>query len=209
VTICLNNQKQIGIGLVMYAGDNSFFLPAQYVNSDAGIKRSWDDHLGLGYDGRNLSQSEADDHAASEGFELYSCPTDKTHDNQNYNRSFSAIQGKLNGTSDSKRGPIVEGNGESLKITQVRYPSSTIIISEKHDTNNKLGKHSGAMLRTQDIINGTINGNYLWNHENFKFNHLMIDGSARGIQHTETYLDSGIAPWSNTRTNNTMWDSLR
>jgi type II secretory pathway pseudopilin PulG len=208
-SVCLSNQKQIAIASFSYAGENNFYLPAHYIDGDAGIKRSWDDHLGMGYDGRELSLAEANDHSASEGFDLYVCPTDDTHDNHNFNRSYSAIQGKMNASSDSKRGPISEGSGKSLKLTKITYPSSTILISERHSNDNKLGKNTAGMLRTQDIINGTINGNYLWNHGNFKYNHLMIDGSARAIQHTGTYLDSGIAPWSNTKTNNTMWDSFR
>lgn len=209
ITACLSNQKQIGIASFAYAGENNFYLPGHYVNGDTGIKRSWDDHLGMGFDGRELNLSEANDHAATEGFDLYICPTDNTHDSQNFNRSYSAVQGKMNGTSDSKRGPIAEGSGASRKITKIKHTSATILISERHSRDNKLGKNSAGMIRTQDIINGTVSGNYIWNHENFKYNHLMIDGSARALQHTATYIDSGIAPWSNTKTNNTMWDSFR
>ena len=208
IAICKSNQKQIGFAIYMYADDNDDHLPGHLTNDDGKI--TYDDFLGMGYDGRNLTLAEARSHSLNMGTnneKIYSCPTYDT--NKNGNRSYSAVQGKLNGTKNSKRGPIEEGSGKTLKIQDIRFPSDTIILSEWHTQGNVLGKNNTGMIKMKTIQNGTLNGTYIWSHGEFKFNHLLADGSVRAISHVATYAGSGSDPWTSESMLDTMWDSLR
>ena len=194
ISVCKSNLKQITSAIHMYADDNEGHLPGHYSN-----QITYDQYLGTGYDGRT---SDTDG-------KLYSCPTDETDLGINNNRSYSAVQGKLDGTSDNKRGAIAEGSGESLSLNDFSIPSYTIIISERHFITNTIGKTNSAMMKMQTIQNGTINGDYSWSHEEFKFNHIFADSSVRAIPHVATYAGSGSDPWNDESMLNTMWDSLR
>lgn len=192
ISVCKNNQKQIITAIFMYAEDNKGHLPGHVNNT------TYDMFL-AGYDGR---KSDNDG-------KLYSCPTDETSEGINNNRSYSAVQGKLNGTSNAKRGAIAEGSGDTLQLRNFKYPSDTIIITERHYSHNTVKKWNTAMLKMQTIQNGTINGDYSWSHDELKFNHIFPDGSIQAIPHIATYAGSGLDPWSDESMLNTMWDSLR
>ncbi|WDE96491.1 prepilin-type N-terminal cleavage/methylation domain-containing protein [Lentisphaera profundi] len=193
ITVCKNNQKQIITAIFMYAEDNKGHLPGHF------NRITYDKFLGTGYDGRTSN---------TDG-KLYSCPTDETDTGTNRNRSYSAIQGILSGRQSSKRGAIDEGSGESLTLSDFTYPSDTIIITERHNPGNTIGKWNSAMMKMNVIQRGTVNGDYPWSHGKFKFNHIFPDGSVRAIPHATTYAGSGVDPWSNASMFNTMWDSLR
>lgn len=192
-SVCLSNLKQITTAIHLYAGDNEDHLPGHFNN------KTYDMLLGTGYDGRSLD---------SDG-KLYSCPTDTTDDGTNNNRSYSAVQGELDGSKPGKRGAIDEGSGETLRINEFNYPSTSIIISERHYSGNTIKKWNTAMMKMQTIQNGTVNGNYSWSHEEYKFNHIFADSSVRAISHVATYAGSGSDPWNDESMIGTMWDSLR
>ncbi|WDE96492.1 hypothetical protein PQO03_00745 [Lentisphaera profundi] len=169
--------------------------------------RTFDDFLGNGYDGRNLTDTQMKNNYPGSPAPLYQCPTDKSNKNDpNILRSYSMIQGVLNGNQASKRGMVVEGSGATMPLSNVKFPTTTIMTGEFHYWKNRLGRQSFGVMRAQDVQTFTSNGNLTWSHEQFKFNYLFADGSAKGTHYMSTYLDTGKDPWSN---NNTMWDAQR
>ncbi|WDE96537.1 prepilin-type N-terminal cleavage/methylation domain-containing protein [Lentisphaera profundi] len=205
---CVNNEKQISTAVYMYSGDNEFYIPAHYTASDRRI--SFDDYLGMGYDGREISLNEAKAFKTSEAYKLYECPTDESHvTTSNHNRSYGGIQGNIGGNAAAKRGPIGEGSGLSKKFTQINYASDTIMFSEFHTAKNVLGGKSYGVFRVMDLQSSTTSGALTWSHGDFKFNHIFVDGSVRAISQVATYSGSGLDPWNDSSTINTMWDSMR
>ena len=169
-----------------------------------------DDYLGMGYDGRNISLEVAQEKKAAERYRLYECPTDESHTTTtNHNRSYSGVQGNIGGDALSKRGPIGENSGLSKKTIQIKFPSNTIMFSEFHTAKNVLGGKGYGVFRVKDIQSATISGILAWSHEDYKFNHVFVDGSVRPIHHAATYAGSGLDPWDNINTINTMWDAQR
>ena len=210
IALCASNEKQIATAIFMYSGDNNFYLPVHYTSIEQGIKMSPDDYLGMGYDGRNISLEVAQNKKAAERYSVYECPTDESHTTTtNHNRSYSGVQGNIGGNSLAKRGPIGENTGLSKKYTTIKFPSDTIMFSEFHTKKNVLGGKSYGVFRVMDIQSATISGDLTWSHKDYKFNHIFVDGSVRAIPHVATYLGSGLDPWNNSSTINTMWDAQR
>ena len=119
------------------------------------------------------------------------------------------IQGVLNGNQASKRGMVVEGSGKTRKLNEVNFTSETIMLGEFHHWKNRLGRNSFGVIKIEGIQSHTINGDLSWSHNEFKFNYLFADGSARGTNFISTYLDTGRDPWSDPNSVDTMWDSQR
>lgn len=75
--LCTNNLKNISLSAFTYSEDNAGFLPYG-CNSD-GPLISWDDLLGMGYDGRSFSFNIASVWAIKDkkyASEIYRCPSD-------------------------------------------------------------------------------------------------------------------------------------
>jgi len=205
---CLSNQKQIGISIFLYSGDNETHVPGHL--SINGNSITYDDYLGIGYDGRNLTSSQMWAAYPGSPAKMYQCPTDESNkSNPDVLRSYSMIQGVLNGNQASKRGMVVEGSGATMKLSSVKFPTTTIMTGEFHYWRNRLGRNSFVVMRAQDVQNSTSNGDLTWRHEKFKFNYLFTDGSAKGTHYMSTYLDTGKDPWGNNNTIGTMWDAQR
>ena len=140
---------------------------------------------------------------------LYQCPTDDSHEEPNRTRSYSMNQGKMNGTRDDKRGLVADGTGDSLQLAKINFPTESIMLTEKHDNDNRLGRHGAAVIRAWSIQTGHSNGTLEWNHSKYKMNFLFVDGSAREMPFVATYAGSGKDPWSDDNEVDTMWDCLR
>jgi prepilin-type N-terminal cleavage/methylation domain-containing protein/prepilin-type processing-associated H-X9-DG protein len=208
IASCLSNQKQIGIAIFLYNGDNQNYVPGHLSKNSKSI--TFDDFLGTGYDGRNLTESQMWASFPGSPAPVYQCSTDQSNKNDpNILRSYSMIQGVLNGNQASKRGMVVEGSGATMKVSDVKFPTTTIMLGEFHYWKNRLGRNSYGVIRAQDVQRFTSNGNLTWTHEQFKFNYLFVDGSAKGTHYMSTYLDTGKDPWSNNNTIDTMWDAQR
>lgn len=72
-TACTNNLKQIGLAFSMYTGSSDEWLPAMYSADNI----SYDDYLGGGFDGRNLTLAEQKGMyiTRGKGSRLYFCPS--------------------------------------------------------------------------------------------------------------------------------------
>lgn len=208
IATCLSNQKQIGLAIFLYTEDNLNHVPAHYTVNGNSI--TYDDFLGTGYDGRKLTKAEMWATYPGSPAPVYQCPTDESNkSNPDILRSYSMIQGVLKGNQPGKRGMVEEGSGRSMQLSQVSQTSQTIMLGEYHFWRNRLGRNSIGVFKIQDFQGDHIDGDLSWSHEKYKFNYLLADGSARGINYINTYLNTGKDPWSNTNTLDTMWDAQR
>ena len=93
--------------------------------------------------------------------------------------------------------------------TETARTDFTIMFSEFHAGKNVLGGKSYGVFRVMDLQSATISADLTWSHGDFKFNHIFVDGSVRAVSHVATYSGSGLDPWNDTSTIDTMWDSMR
>ncbi len=197
ISICLNNQKQLATSLAMYLGDNDFRAP-----SSTGI--TWDDLLGGGYDGRELTLQKMTNNNVK-SYSLYECPLDlRTRSLNRKTRSYSMNQ-KGSATSGSARGIV---NTNSRRITEINQTSDTLVMMEYSSGSNQLGYTNRAIRKPSHLKSPDGNDQEFWTHGWGMANYMMVDGSARALGFMQTFL--GLKnPWENTNPANTMWDSYR
>ena len=210
IAVCSGNLGQIGTAMYIYASDNKFHLPGHYILNNGSTQIIWDDYLGAGYDGRNLTYAQQKASDPGEPEALYQCPLDTSGDSSPYHkkrsRSYSANQGKLDGTKASKRGWIEEGNAKTLKTTLFKRPSNSILLFERHHIDNKLGKNKQGTLRVEHVQKSTIDGSMIWGHAKYKSNYLFADGSVRHLNFITTCSGTNKDPWSDKNEFGTLWD---
>ena len=203
---CAGGVKQFGISMASYAGDFQEYLPFGGHAYTAGDQVSWDDLLGTGYDGRNLSDSQV--HGA--GFalsiykqpDLYKCPSDDAKWSGAVTRSYSMNRG-VNAGSGSPPSLTPSGTGTwgvtlisgtgygvsdpwSARLSQVVRPSSVLSLTEEHADANLLGNPSGACLSNPSNQIST----YPKGHSG-RFNYLFVDGHAQSLRPVDTIAAGG------------------
>jgi prepilin-type N-terminal cleavage/methylation domain-containing protein/prepilin-type processing-associated H-X9-DG protein len=156
---CAGNLKQIGIAATAYAGDSADRIPYG-VYTNGSIQISWDDLLGMGYDGRKLTQSDAEA-TGLPGVErpkakLYRCPSNTlvTLDMRSYsiNRGNSAGSGSMNSGAPAGvwgvAGTGTEGSSPvwSARISSIQKPSQVLMVTERFQSVNYLGNGSCSVI---------------------------------------------------------------
>ncbi|WDE96565.1 type II secretion system protein [Lentisphaera profundi] len=208
IAVCLSNQKQIGFAVAMYAGDNDSRVPKSG-DTNAGQNITWDDRLGVGYDGRDLSHNEITGVLPPKSA-LYICPVDDVV-RRNTNRkirSYAMNQSNGSGTNSDSRYLGMVSNSYGKKITEVNKTATTVLMFDYPDTLHNLGAMNRGIRSSEHMAAAEGNGSVFWTHYYGKANFLMVDGSAKGMSLMQTFL--GIrSPFESSDESDTMWDSFR
>ena len=219
---CLNNEKQIGMGMLMYVNSEQDYFPV----TDFNTTTSWDNALAL-YDGRKIPE-EYRHTILYDRFELgrqnlYHCPIDVIpRDADTYPRSYAlsyyySAQPLPRNTGVS--GCSVDADytqPASRKITALPQPSRFIIMLESAEAGNLLGRTS----KNNGWYNGILGVNFLrskyignfpdpdfWAHgyNRAMSNMLFGDGHARFIDFAETVAPNSVHD-TGASNEGTMWN---
>ena len=218
-TSCVNNQKQLGISVFMYTGDNDEYFPvAGGTNGGTGNYVSWDSLLS-GYDGRDtLSATQRQVNsmggiasATSPGSDVYACPSDEIVRPASWLGSpgdyykLSYIMNPANMSDANKfRGIYLSQHWNNpwapskLKVSDVNSASSVIAIAEYFDQYNTLGSYNTRTKGAESVFANTISSP----HHDQKSNYLMVDGHVDTMPFLSTI--SGASPAA---VNGSMWDA--
>ena len=201
LVVCKSNMKQIGLASQMYSDDNE-----QYVVWSIG-SISWDDLLGKGYDGRNITDQAMYDKKKLAEAPIYQCASsdfDVEKKNTLKKRSYNLNLGQ--GSTTKKRG--ASGVKFSMKSTFIKEPSESILISEYNIKKNYLGNTDNDFMWNARLISyGFYNkpNDRLWTHKYAKLNFGMHDGSTHYLSLQQTMMGVGEAS-STSDVVGTMWD---
>lgn len=184
---CSNNNRQIFLAMSTYLNDYQRYTNAM-ANKDwsdrGGI--TWDDALGMGYDGRNLSLQVANKYNIKYGeagedqyLKQYVCPndrverTDLTRPPRSYGLNIYQYQGNREGFSNAWD----LGERWTAGSHEVPAPGETILISEKQL--GYIGGIGGA---------GIANPNWQISPEPHReeFNYLFADGHSEKFHKEDT-----------------------
>ncbi|MBF0198028.1 MAG: hypothetical protein HQL32_09965 [Planctomycetes bacterium] len=190
--VCANNLKSIGSSMEFYMEDNnSYFPPASFSPKHTWLQYgTWDDLLGEGYDGRDLTYAEVEEPARSEGYSLYECPEQvQLYDNskepwkhlRSYSLNCNSLWGKwYNGISSRW------GNVQFSKETDTPAPARTIAIAEFPDI-------LGDGYATPGLEEGYAMQNlHLDQSHKTQFNYLFVDNHIEFLFPAETYDPKGV-----------------
>jgi prepilin-type N-terminal cleavage/methylation domain-containing protein len=204
-TVCLSNQKQIGVAFVNYTVSNNSSLPSPLTGG-----YTWDDLLAAD-DGRDIPSNWNFDGGNSTGswggtfnyadypteHKLYQCPLDPTNDGVRVNRSY-AVNAGYPGNWSGARGPIMSGwwtdhGGNepwAMKVYEINEPSSAILMGEVvfdkdtqsligHNSNNAVGNWKGQLDKNQIKHGRQLSLNYLFNDMHASFLSITdLDGDS-------------------------------
>ena len=163
---CSGNLKSLGTFFQFYMDDWQF-LPAGYYMTPNSKQISWDDQLGLLYDGRRLTKAQAEQsrfYLSSDAAPLYRCPAYP---------SWKVI----NLTSEESVG--ITYNSFFLKTSQLKNSSSVILLAEfPMLLDNKLGNASNSM---RDGYGYQLDFSRVFPVHSPDMNYLYCDGHVRGM----------------------------
>ena len=199
--ICINNQKQINLALVMFAEDNDDELPIP-----PGGQHSWDDELS-GYDGRpTLTDDEKNGHAFAKSVygenygAIYKCPFEEPHSAGVQNMTYAITQA---GSNRMQKGLL--NSSESLQLNEVSQSSATIMLFEYPYSRCRLGWNNYNIKRATDQ-RSLINGGTQMLHGPYKSNYLMVDGHVEGLE-----IDATVVPYGANTIDvaGSLWDATK
>jgi prepilin-type N-terminal cleavage/methylation domain-containing protein/prepilin-type processing-associated H-X9-DG protein len=129
---CLNNLKQLGLGMMMYVGDNKDNFPGVASNNQGFHVEDWIYWTRTGDTPRLVEQSPIAQMAGTgRSTNLFRCPSQLVNANITpYNYSYS-----FNGNGNTALGMALQWDGSGLpnrfKLTQVRRASDKIMLTEE------------------------------------------------------------------------------
>lgn len=150
---CANNLKQLGLATAMYVNDSQEHYPYEQLILGDDDVTTWDDLLGAGYDGRNLSRNEQIMNNFGVGkykkVPLYHCPSypfarvcKKNADGSFYPSSAGSVARDYAMNTNSQysmgEGGIAK-DAESVRATRIPTPSLVILYTDMFLPNNPLG----------------------------------------------------------------------
>ncbi len=181
---CGQNYKNINLAMSFYLSDDGFY-PIANSNVDGSNEGniSWDDGLGFGYDGRNLTIAEANKRnfynpeSVQVEQNIYECPNDWREGNWLRSYALNCNQSGYNrgGFSNFRD----RGVRFSVKATDVPDPSGTLLLAETN-----WGKLSAKYLA--GVKRPWAFAIQLAPHQE-EHNYLFADGHVEKLSMEETY----------------------
>lgn len=183
---CAGNLKSLGTFFQFYMDDWQH-LPAGYYMTPNSKQISWDDQLGLLYDGRKLTKAQAEQSRffqSSDAAPLYRCPaypswkvlqlTSEDSVARSYSMNSSGGESKV---KDGSGG--ITYSSLFLGVSQLKHPSSVILLAEfPMLLDNKLGNASNSM---RDGYGYQIDFSRVFPVHSPDMNYLYCDGHVRGM----------------------------
>jgi len=151
--VCIGNLKQVYTYSNLYDGDNDGWAPPVSGEGVAANNLSWDDLLGMYYDGRNLTRAEA---AYGDGpnyptptivTQIYRCPMDKRKNGIQIPRSY-AINAEIS--------KCFWNSTPGTNMDNIPTPTASILFAERIDRTTLTYDES---IVGNDNIAGFSNGN--------------------------------------------------
>ena len=156
--VCMNNMKQIGLAMMMYANDNDgWIVPAYYSTGDP-----------------HVVFSNTFLYPYITNYAVYKCPSDRiTRDNaSDIPRSYSMNRG-----TDS----IKDGVTETTPIARFsQVDANTFLLLEDYGMWNRVNGNSNAT-----VDKGSWTSNQLWQFHNGRPNYLFCDGHVESLAKNE------------------------
>ncbi|EDM29630.1 hypothetical protein LNTAR_17808 [Lentisphaera araneosa HTCC2155] len=206
LALCTSNLKQMGMAIHMYTSDNDGYFPYSGGNlGGTSNDTSWDDRLGyLQYDGRSITAAEVGNRNLLTDSFIYECPANEVDPivANRHIRSYALNYGKSHSPS------VFRGLSSydlwSMKDTEVRDSSQSIMITEHNKVTNYVGMYNNS-LNNNNFIKSYYGTPSYWSHTYAKLNFGMIDGSVKFLSLQHTYLGLRDATASGNQIG-TMWD---
>jgi hypothetical protein len=197
---CLNNQKQIGVLMAMYAGENQDKLPA-YDSNIVGGKGKWQDMLYSLYNPNRFysisNPANRDfvhfDNGKGRPFGIFACPGEPYKGNKD-NGEAAATKHYLANKYVSNTGTGAWGGNDdrakyaSRLLTQIKNPSSTMHVLDGHrqtggstlwETAVHMKKYINYKEPSPESL-GLVNYGPAYRHSSKRgLNTLMVDGHAK------------------------------
>ena len=214
---CLNNNKQISLGMLMYIEDNKGDFPA------CGSRSTYGFHVEDWIYWRNQAPNTLDKSPITAGLgkintNMFRCPMDRDNSDRiaegapYYNYSYTVVSYGLNGTVNPGLSTIIELSGavHLFKITSVKGPSHKIMVTEEKTT-HKPGD-AWEIPDTGSIVNdgrfavggapagGPANG---WSGDDITIRHnkrgnvVFVDGHAEPVLPRFWQASDGNGHWLN------------
>ena len=196
---CINNQKQIAIAIAMYHDDNQSYYPTSSRDTSVSMvgdpsfgEIAFDDRLGMGYDGREMSLTNAQNGAIWNSYaphaglttSLYTCAsdtverTDPTVVPRSYALNAIFVGSNILGISGYNGGYTNPVSASTNEL--VNGSSDTIVMRENMRDINYLGNKNSSIGSPQNLLsNGVL-------PHGVKSNYLFADGHAATVNYFST-----------------------
>ncbi|MBF0199097.1 MAG: hypothetical protein HQL32_15375, partial [Planctomycetes bacterium] len=188
---CTVNLGSITTAMNLYLSDNNeYYTPANF-NTGEYLHGSWDDLLGQGYDGRNLSDGDVGRPGLSIGWGIYEC-SQQVDEYAQRNRRLRSYSMNCNQEGSSDGGiSSLWGETKSVSSDKIPNPSETIILLENHGSLGA-GYDGAGVYHYNDQMN-SLNKNPDMYHQ-MQFSYLFADSHVELLLPLET-CDPTIGDW--------------
>src|ERR1035437_2128775 len=159
---CLNNMKQIGLGTLMYVGDNQDTFPGSASN---GAGHQDDDWIYWQQTGLPPGKSIQDSvvivaMGGRANTNVFKCPLDRRTGTASYPYSYTMVSGVEGGVN---HGITSYGSGPELKFKQARVkrPTEKLMLAEEQTSGTGTGTESSHQGDSVDDGRFALTSNYL------------------------------------------------
>ena len=206
-SLCMNNLKQQGYGIVMYSDDYNGYFPPSYGKYSGNFSGSWALFI-YPYTGYpNVRVDLAGTGASANRFPFLDCPSDITKCNKNNTTHMSygmntyltaaSCANCMNMSYVNQPGP--------MSFSNTLFPEKTLMVTEISCSTADPTDANGHWAAAFDA-NGLRQMQYLHNR---RFNVLMVDGHATSLQYYAVVipgwpLPMNRLPWNSARAKNPL-----
>lgn len=179
---CVNNQKQIGTAIILYADDNKSYIPPAMLSYPSGLKDGWIGYTMSYVGGQKAEEANTDYKLVPK---LYQCPADTTDlatNGGSSNYRYNIFAGVPNDAASSS----ATYNGMVASLGSFKRPSSYHLLMD--------GKSVEAAAKGTPYFllpnNGAMSLVYpeqvpVERHGGMSLNHLFADGHASSVSNQE------------------------